>query len=126
MQRLAQEEVDRLNEEGNASVGLYKEQAARAKDATLSKGEQDKAQASAAAKLEEIKAKQAEIKSFTENTRRALEQSPLTAELRALELANPLPADAADQRRAEERNALEVRKAQIRERANAPTQPVQP
>jgi len=70
----AQEELDRLNKEGNAMVEHYKELAGQAESAVLAPEAKSKAQADAQKVLEEIRRKQAEVQSFQQNTRNSLQQ----------------------------------------------------
>ena len=68
----AQEEVNRMNQEGNKLVGEFKE---LSNQAGLVTGEaRVQADALVKAKLEEIKNKQSEVKAFVENTRKSLAQ----------------------------------------------------
>jgi len=76
--QLAQAEVDRMNREGNKLVVEFKALSTQAKDETLTVEARTEAGAAAKAKMEEIKAKQLEVKTFIENTRRALAESPET------------------------------------------------
>jgi len=68
----AQQEVDRMNQEGNKLVGEFKELSSQA--GSLAGEARVQADALVKAKLEEIKNKQSEIKAFVENVRRLLTQ----------------------------------------------------
>lgn len=89
---LLQSEVDRMNQEGNALVKEYKELTLRAKE--LTGDARVAADAAAKGKIEEIQAKQREIKAFIEKARQELQSSPAMTELRGLLPAgvDPLPA----------------------------------
>jgi len=80
--RLGQQELERLNQEGNLLVGEYKELTARGKNVELDPVERHPAAAAARALLGRIQSKQAEIKAFV-----AAERSRLAGaqqELRSL------------------------------------------
>lgn len=70
----AQQEIDRLNREGNALVNDYKALVAKSKDAAQTPEARAEAEAAAKAKLDVIKLKQQEIQAFTQNVRKALAQ----------------------------------------------------
>lgn len=70
----AQEEVEKMNKEGNALVEEYKSLADQSSNPTLSTDAKSKAQDAAQKKLEQIQAKQREIQTFIQNTRNALGQ----------------------------------------------------
>lgn len=70
----AQEELDRLNKEGNSLVEQYKEMAEQAKNPALTAEARTKAESDAEKKLEEIKSKQNEVQNFKVNTQRSLQQ----------------------------------------------------
>ena len=70
----AQEELDRLNKEGNAMVEKYKELAASADNPMLAPEAKSKAQADAQKVLTDIRAKQTEVQTFQQNTRNSLQQ----------------------------------------------------
>lgn len=70
----AQEELDRLNKEGNALVEQYKELVDQSNNPTATAEAKSKAQAEAQKKLEEIQRKQNEVGSFRANTQRSLQQ----------------------------------------------------
>ena len=78
----AQEEVNRMNEEGNKLVKEYMDLTIRAKDASLTAEERGQADTASKAKLEEIKARKAEITAFVENVHNALTQR--AAQVRAM------------------------------------------
>lgn len=80
--RLGQQEVERLNQEGNRLVGEYKELTARGKNGDLDPAERQSAAAAARALMVRIQSKQSEIKAFV-----AAERSRLAGaqqELRSL------------------------------------------
>jgi outer membrane protein len=70
----AQEELDRLNKEGNALVEQYKELVDQSNNPTATADAKSKAQSEAQKKLEEIQRKQNEVGSFRANTQRSLQQ----------------------------------------------------
>jgi outer membrane protein len=70
----AQEEVERMNKEGNAMVEEYKALAEQANNPALSADAKSKAQGDAQKKLEAIQNKQREIQTFVQNTRNSLQQ----------------------------------------------------
>lgn len=111
--RLAQEEVDRMNREGNGLIVDYKRFSAQAKDASLAAEVRANADAAAKAKLEEIQTKQATVKAYIEETRRMLAEKQ--AELRRLE-GNDAGAPVPGAFTAKERNELEARAAEIEKR----------
>jgi hypothetical protein len=80
--RLAKLEVERLNREGNALVGEYKELAKRAKEPSLTGEARVQAEVAVKAKLAAIQAKQREVQDFIKATRTSLMQE--AAELRGL------------------------------------------
>lgn len=70
----AQQEVERMNREGNILVNDYKALVAKSTDAAQSTEARAKADAAAKAKLETIKLKQQEVLAFIQNVRKSLEQ----------------------------------------------------
>jgi outer membrane protein len=70
----AQEEVDKMNKEGNALVEEYKSLNDQANGAMLTAEAKGKAQAEAQKKLESIQTKQREVQGFIQNTRNSLGQ----------------------------------------------------
>lgn len=70
----AQEELEKLNAEGNELVERYKELVEQAQNPALSNEAKAKAEQDAQAKLEEIQRKQNEVQSFRVNTQRSLQQ----------------------------------------------------
>lgn len=70
----AQEELDRLNKEGNTLVEQYKEMVDQSKNPALTAEARTKAETDAEKKLEEIKSKQNEVQNFKVNTQRSLQQ----------------------------------------------------
>jgi outer membrane protein len=73
-QKKAQEEVDRLNKEGNALVEAYKALAEQANNPALSAEAKTRAQGDAQKQLESIQAKQQEIQTFAQTAQNSLEQ----------------------------------------------------
>jgi outer membrane protein len=74
----AQEEVDRMNKEGNALVEEYKALNDQANNPALSADAKSKGQQEAQKKLEGIQRKQQEIQTFVQNTRNSLQQRLMT------------------------------------------------
>ena len=70
----AQEEVEKMNKEGNSLVEEYKTFNDQSNNPTLSAEAKSKAQDSAAKKLEQIQNKQREVQTFIQNTRNSLGQ----------------------------------------------------
>lgn len=70
----AQEELEKLNVEGNQLVEQYKELVDQAKNPALSNEAKSKAEQEAQTKLEEIQRKQNEMQSFRANAQRSLQQ----------------------------------------------------
>ena len=70
----AQEEVEKMNKEGNALVEEYKGLNDQSNNPALSSEAKAKAQAAAQAKLEGIQGKQREVQTFIQNTRNSLSQ----------------------------------------------------
>jgi outer membrane protein len=70
----AQEELDRLNKEGNALVEKYKEFDEQSKNPAVTAEAKAKAQNDAARVIEDIRRKQTEVQSFQQNTRNSLQQ----------------------------------------------------
>lgn len=70
----AQEELEKLNAEGNVLVEQYKELSDQAKNPALSNEAKAKAEQDAQVKLEEIQRKQNEVQNFRVNTQRGLQQ----------------------------------------------------
>jgi len=70
----AQEEVDKMNKEGNALVEEYKSLNDQSNNPTLTSDAKGKAQAEAQKKLEGIQTKQREVQGFIQNTRNSLGQ----------------------------------------------------
>lgn len=70
----AQEEVDKMNKDGNALVEEYKSFGEQSTNPALSNDAKGKAQADAQKKLEQIQAKQNEVRGFIQNTRNSLQQ----------------------------------------------------
>ena len=70
----AQEEVEKMNKEGNALVEEYKTLNDQSNNPALSAEAKTKAQDAAQKKLESIQAKQREVQTFIQNTRNTLGQ----------------------------------------------------
>jgi outer membrane protein len=70
----AQEEVEKMNKEGNALVEEYKTLNDQSNNPTLSAEAKSKAQDAAQKKLEQIQNKQREVQTFIQNTRNSLGQ----------------------------------------------------
>jgi outer membrane protein len=70
----AQEEVEKMNKEGNALVEEYKSLNDQSNNPTLSAEAKGKAQDAAQKKLEQIQTKQREVQTFIQNTRNSLGQ----------------------------------------------------
>lgn len=70
----AQEELDRLNKEGNALVERYKELADQAGSPVATPEAKAKAQTDGQKVLEDIRRKQSEVQTFQQNTRQSLQQ----------------------------------------------------
>lgn len=70
----ANEELEKLNKEGQALVAELKELEEKGKNPTLSADGKEKVQADMRAKVEEIQKKQNEVQSFRGNTQRSLQQ----------------------------------------------------
>src|SRR5688572_2552696 len=70
----AQEEVSKLNTEGDALVAQYRTLAEQVNNPALSADAKNKAQNDAQKKLEEIQVKQREVQTFIQQTRQSLEQ----------------------------------------------------
>src|SRR3569832_554379 len=70
----AQEEVEKMNKEGNALVEEYKTLNEKASNPALSTDAKSKAQDDAQKKLEQIQIKQREVQTFIQNTRNSLGQ----------------------------------------------------
>ena len=70
----AQEELDRLNKEGNSLVEKYKELVDQSNNPAATADAKTKAQTEAQRLLEDIQRKQGEVQSFQTNTRNSLQQ----------------------------------------------------
>lgn len=70
----AQEEIERMNKEGNAIVEEFKSLSEAVNNPTLSADGKAKAQAEAQKKYEAIQAKQRDVQTFVQNTRNTLGQ----------------------------------------------------
>jgi outer membrane protein len=70
----AQEEVEKMNKEGNALVEDYKGLSEQSNNPALTADAKAKSQADAQKKLEEIQRKKNDINTFAQNTQRSLQQ----------------------------------------------------
>lgn len=70
----AQEELDKLNKEGNGLVEKYKEMVDQSNNPAATAEAKSKAQGEAQKLLEQIQRKQQEVQSFQQNTRNSLQQ----------------------------------------------------
>ena len=70
----AQEEIERMNKDGNALVDEYKGLSDQSNNPALSADAKTKSQNEAQKKLEEIQRKKNEISTFAQNTQRSLQQ----------------------------------------------------
>jgi outer membrane protein len=91
----AQEEVDKMNKEGNVLVEEYKARADQSNNPALSAEAKTKAQNDAQAKLEAIQTKQREVQAFIQNTRNSLQQRLQTFRSLMLEEIGKVAADVA-------------------------------
>lgn len=70
----AQEELDRLNKEGNALVDRYKDLVEQSKNSTLTAEAKTKVETDAQNVLDDIRRKQGEVQNFQNTTRQSLQQ----------------------------------------------------
>ena len=91
----AQEEVEKMNKEGNSLVEEYKTLNDQSNNQALSAEAKNKAQDAAQKKLESIQAKQREVQTFIQNTRNTLGQRLNTFRSLMLEEIGKLAADVA-------------------------------
>ena len=70
----AQEELDRLNKEGNALVEKYKDMVDQSNNPAATADAKAKAQSESTRMLEDIRRKKGEVESFQANTRNSLQQ----------------------------------------------------
>ena len=91
----AQEEVEKMNKEGNALVEEYKSLNDQSNNPTLSAEAKGKMQDSAQKKLESIQTKQREVQTFIQNTRNSLGQRLNTFRSLMLEEIGKIAADVA-------------------------------
>ncbi len=70
----AQEELDRLNKEGNSLVEKYKDMVDQSNNPAATADAKTKAQAESNKMLEDIRRKKSEVESFQTNTRNSLQQ----------------------------------------------------
>lgn len=91
----AEQEVERMNKEGNALVEEYKNLQEQSTNAALTAEAKAKAQNDAAKKLDEIQAKQNEIRSFIQNSGQSLNQRLQTFRSLMLEEISKVAVDVA-------------------------------
>jgi outer membrane protein len=91
----AQEEVEKMNKEGNALVEEYKTLNDQSNNPALSAEAKGKAQDAAQKKLESIQGKQREVQTFIQNTRNSLGQRLNTFRSLMLEEISKIAADVA-------------------------------
>jgi outer membrane protein len=91
----AQEEVEKMNKEGNSLVEEYKTLNDQSNNPALSAEAKTKAQADAQKKLESIQGKQREVQTFIQNTRNSLGQRLNTFRSLMLEEISKVAADVA-------------------------------
>ena len=91
----AQEEVEKMNKEGNALVEEYKSLNDQSNNPALSAEAKGKAQDAAQKKLEAIQTKQREVQTFIQNTRNSLGQRLNTFRSLMLEEISKVAADVA-------------------------------
>jgi outer membrane protein len=94
----AQEEVEKMNKEGNALVEEYKTLNDQSNNPALSAEAKGKAQDAAQKKLEAIQGKQREVQTFIQNTRNSLGQRLQTFRSLMLEEISKLAAEVAKKR----------------------------
>lgn len=91
----AQEELDKLNKDGNALVEQYKELVEQAQNPAATAEAKQKAEAAARQKLEDINRKRNEVESFRVNTTRSLQQRVQNFKTIMLEEISKLATDVA-------------------------------
>jgi outer membrane protein len=91
----AQEEVEKMNKEGNSLVEEYKALNDQSNNPALSADAKTKAQDAAQKKLEQIQNKQREVQTFIQNTRNSLGQRLNTFRALMLEEISKVAADVA-------------------------------
>jgi len=91
----AQEEVEKMNKEGNALVEEYKALNDQSNNPALSAEAKTKAQDTAQKKLEQIQTKQREVQTFIQNTRNSLGQRLNTFRALMLEEISKIAAEVA-------------------------------
>ncbi len=94
----AEEEVEKMNKEGNALVEEYKNLQEQSTNAALTAEAKSKAQNDAQRKLEEIQAKQNEIRTFIQNSGQSLQQRLQTFRSLMLEEITKVAGDVAKRR----------------------------
>lgn len=91
----AEQEVEKMNKEGNALVDEYKNLQEQSTNAALTAEAKSKAQNDAQKKLEEIQAKQNEIRTFIQNSTQSLQQRLQTFRSMMLEEISRVASDVA-------------------------------
>ena len=91
----AQEELDRLNKEGNALVQQFTDLREQTQNPAATAEAKQKAEAAAQAKYQDIQKKQNEVQSFTNNTRGSLQQRIQTFKTIMIEEITKLASDVA-------------------------------
>jgi outer membrane protein len=91
----AQEELDRLNKEGNALVQQFTDLREQTQNPAATAEAKQKAEAAAQAKYQDIQKKQNEVQSFTNNTRGSLQQRINTFKTIMIEEITKLASDVA-------------------------------
>jgi len=91
----AQEEIERMNKDGNALVDEYKGLSDQSNNPALSADAKTKSQNEAQKKLEEIQRKKNEISTFAQNTQRSLQQRLQTFRSLMLEEISKIATDVA-------------------------------
>jgi len=94
----AEEEVEKMNKEGNALVEEYKNLQEQSTNAALTADAKSKAQNDAQKKMEEIQAKQNEIRTFIQNSSQSLQQRLQTFRSVMLEEISKVATDVAKRR----------------------------
>jgi len=91
----AQEELDRLNKEGNELVQQFTDLREQTQNPAATAEAKQKAEAAAQAKYQDIQKKQNEVQSFTNNTRGSLQQRVQTFKTIMIEEISKLASDVA-------------------------------
>lgn len=91
----AQEEIEKMNKDGNVLVDEYKTLSDQSNNPALTADAKSKSQAEAQKKLEEIQRKKNEISTFAQNTQRSLQQRLQTFRSLMLEEISKIATDVA-------------------------------